>query len=230
MRPGRRRGRRRCAARLSGARRGATSDVRNGFRGARSRYGALLQGLTVAAVHVLRTSRGAPTRMVDGVRTRRDAPGRGPRCHCGTARPAIVALRAAATSAPRAHPRCRRAGAVKPCRSGAHGPAGARPGKGASEHGQANNDAWLNNDTAWSKMPLRHGAPCYRRPPRSRHIGPQGASEMPSRGCGEALQIRGARSCRCAARQGRQRTRPGKQRRVVEQRYMATGGRPGRRR
>jgi hypothetical protein len=118
-----------------------------GFRGARSRYGALLQGLTVAAVHVLRTSRGAPTRMVDGVRTRRDAPGRGPRCHCGTARPAIVALRAAATSAPRAHPRCRRAGAVKPCRSGAHGPAGARPGKGASEHGQANNDAWLNNDT-----------------------------------------------------------------------------------
>ena len=86
-------------------------------------------------------------RWSDGVRTQRDAPGRGPRCHCGTVRPALVALRAAATSAPRAHPRCRRAGAVKPCRSGAHGPAGARPGKGASEHGQANNDAWLNNDT-----------------------------------------------------------------------------------
>eukprot|EP00802_Teleaulax_amphioxeia_P019740 Tamp_19985.p2 GENE.Tamp_19985~~Tamp_19985.p2 ORF type:complete len:161 (+),score=1.38 Tamp_19985:63-545(+) len=55
-------------------------------------------------------------------------------------------------------------------------------------------------------------------------------SEMPSRGCGEALQIRGARYCRCAARRGRKRTRPGKQRHVVEQRYMATGGRPGRRR
>ena len=88
-------------------------------------------------------------RWSDGVRTQRDAPGRGPRCHCGPARPALVALRAAATSArvPRAHPRCRRARAVKPCRPGAHGPASARPGKGASEHGQANNGAWLNNDT-----------------------------------------------------------------------------------
>jgi len=40
------------------ARRGATSDERDGFSGARSRCGALLQGLTVAAVHVLRTLRG----------------------------------------------------------------------------------------------------------------------------------------------------------------------------
>ena len=147
VRPGRRRGRRRCAARLSGARRDATSDARNGFRGAR---------------FALRR------------------PAAGPHGRCSTC-PAHIAR------SPDAHGR-----------------------RCAHTAGCAG---------AWSKMPLRHGAPCYRRPPRSRHIGPQGASEMPSRGCGEALQIRGARSCRCAARQGRQRTRPGKQRRVVEQRY-----------
>ena len=108
--------------------------------------------------HVRGTAGSADVRLaISCVRTPRDAPGRGGilrgtddtsctpgRCG-GGARTRRGGRRE--RGAPGRGGILDRARVVKPCRPGAHGPEGARPGNGASVHGQASNGAWSNQDT-----------------------------------------------------------------------------------